>query len=218
MDGCVRPKPVSGDPDQPFRDFWKARLSQHTADSYRGRGLAKMPEDLRVYQHLIEEVQPEIIVELGTYDGGSALWFADQLAVLCGRGRVITVDTTNRRPLDDPRVTSIVGDHREPRTVDQIALMCRGHRVLVSEDSGHTYDSTLTALQSYSPLVSPGSWFVVEDGVVDEDVSIWGTAMGVQPAITDFLESEEGSCFTRHDLAVYGLTTNMGGWLQRSLA
>ena len=200
-------------------DLWRHRLVHHTSDKpYRGRGLQKFPEDLRVYQTLIEEQQPEVIVEVGTKDGGSALWFADQLRALTGGGHVITIDIDPVRPLEDLDVTAIHGDATHPATLDQVNTLVAGSTCMVVEDSAHTYPTTKAVLDMYAPFVTPGQWFVVEDGVVDvEELRInphW--PRGVTPAIVDFLSSPAGGDFTRHWLDQYIITGHPGGWLQRT--
>jgi len=195
--------------------YWRARLAQHTQDTYRGRTLAKFPEDLRTYQHIIERSRPDLIIEMGTYDGGSAVWFADQLDVLAGGGRVITVDITAPRQINDERIEVITGALADEVVIRHIREFAIGRRVMVIDDSAHTLLSTSEALANYASLVSHGCWFVVEDGVVDElDLSIWPNVSGVQPAIDEFLLTEQGSRFERHDLALYGLTTCHNGWLE----
>lgn len=196
-------------------DLWRTRLQNHTSDTYRGRLLSKFPEDLRTYQHLIENSQPEVVVELGTHDGGSALWFADQLQTFCGGGEVISVDINEARPVDRPDITLIHGDLTSQEMADKVATMVDGRRCMVVEDSAHTYDVTLAALELYSGLVQQGQWFIVEDGVVDEErlrLPYW--PQGVQRAVTDFCATRLGQRFTRHWLAPYGLTCHHGGWLQ----
>ena len=202
--------------DRPLLEFYQARLAQSTShtDFYKGREMAKMPEDLRVYQHLIEISRPEVIVELGTYHGGSAIWFADQLDVLCGGGRVVTVDV-NLVPFGDDRIIPLTGALDDRDVVAAVHAVATGKRVLVSEDSAHTYRTTMAALEHYAELVMTGGWFVVEDAVVDNpDLNVWHGEGGVVPAIEEFLRVESGSRFVRHDLDLYGVTSNPGGWLE----
>lgn len=216
------PEPVGISYTEPVRDYWKRRLIQHHYDYYKDRHLMKLPEDLRTYQHLIERVQPEVILELGTGFGASAVWFADQLDTFCGGGSVVTVGnheiprdlSVHEKFLDDPRITFVMGDLMEPDIAVWVHDLCAGKRVMVSEDSAHTRRSTLTALLAYSDLVAKGSWFVVEDGIVDEpEITIWeGT--GVQPGIADFLLTEQGQRFRQHNLNLYGITMHFNGWLE----
>ena len=56
-----------------LREYWLGRAAAHTADSYAGIPLSKFPEDLRVYEHLLWELRPDVVIEIGTHHGGSAL-------------------------------------------------------------------------------------------------------------------------------------------------
>lgn len=216
------PEPVGISYNEPVRDYWKRRLLQHHYDYYKGRSLMKLPEDLRTYQHLIDRIRPEVVLEFGTGFGASAVWFADQLDTFCGGGHVVTVgnhsipeDTETGRLLHaDERVTFIQGDLTDQAVVDRVHDLCRGKRVMICEDSAHTYHVTTFVLREYGGLVPAGSWLVVEDGIVDEpEISIWqGT--GVQPAIRDFLLTEQGQRFRQHNLNFYGLTMHFNGWLE----
>src|SRR6266567_3475204 len=72
--------------------------------SYFGVPTLKNPLDMWIYQEILFEVRPDVIVETGNYHGGSAL----ALAHLCdalGSGRVIGVD------LNHQAVPSIVRNH-----------------------------------------------------------------------------------------------------------
>ena len=196
-------------------DLWRIRLQNHTHDTYRGRLLSKFPEDLRVYQHIIENSAPDVIIELGSHDGGSALWFADQLQTFFGNGEVISLDINMVMPMDRDDITFIHGDLTDPAVVEQVTELVRDRSCMVVEDSAHTYDVTRRALELYSPFVYGSQWMVVEDGVVDEErlrLPYWPS--GVQSAIRDFCANEQGKRFTQHSLTPYGLTCHHSGWLQ----
>lgn len=197
------------DPDKPLRDYWLARLVTHVADTYKGLALVKFPEDLRTYQIIIEDTRPEIIVELGTHQGGSAVWFADQLSTFTGNGHVVTVDVLPVT-IPDPRITVVRGDLRQ--VVQHVGAIVEGRRTMVVDDSAHTYDVTLAALRSYARYVTKGCFFVVEDTIVDTDLSIWPDIKGAGKAVKDFLLEEDR--FIPRDLDLYGVTMHMGGWLE----
>src|SRR5580704_480847 len=54
------------------------------SSSYKGLVLLKPPYDIVLYSNLIWELRPKTIIEFGALQGGSALWFADQLDA-CGQ-------------------------------------------------------------------------------------------------------------------------------------
>ena len=209
------------DLDQSVREYWKTRLHRHFNDRYRGRQLIKFPEDLRTYQKVIEETRPNVIIELGTCEGGSAMWFRDQMvAMVRDPSWVITVDV-NRSEMPPYRgVIQMQGDLRDQKVIDDVASQISGgDRVMVVEDSAHTYDVTSAALRLYSDFVTTGCYFVVEDGIVDEpELSIWTDVHGVQPAIVDFLATDAGKVYTREWRDEFGLTMHMGGWLRKGEA
>jgi cephalosporin hydroxylase len=208
--------------DEPVRDYWKRRLNQHHNDFYKDRWLMKLPEDLRTYQHLIDRIKPDIILEFGTGFGASAVWFADQLDTFCGGGTVVTIGnheiprdlSEHEAFLNDPRIEFIMGDLTSEEVIAKVHELCAGKRVMACEDSAHTRHVTFTALDRYSDLIPAGSWFIVEDGIVDEpEISIWN-GTGVQPGIKDFMESEKGKRFKQHHLAFYGITMHFNGYLE----
>jgi cephalosporin hydroxylase len=202
------------DRDATLRQYWKARLRLHHFDSYKGLPMAKMSEDLKTYEHVIWATQPKVIVELGSGStGASGLWFADQLSALCGGGKVVSIEVTKAPELQDPRITFLQGNLTEQAQADEIKRLAGDGPVMVVEDSRHDYDTTLAALRLYSPLVSLGHFFIVEDTIIDEpDLTIFGDH-GVTPAIDTFLE-EEPRFLRRADMDLYGVTMHMGGWLE----
>lgn len=206
------------DRDSSLRDYWKKRLWMHHYDQYKGMAMAKLPEDLRTYEHILWATQPQIVLELGGgLDCGSAVWFADRLDALCGGGDVISVEIEERtREHPDDRVTYIHGDLTDEAVAASVAELVGDQPVMVIEDSKHDYDTTLVALRRYQHLVQPGQFFIVEDGIVDEpDLALPAYlehSGGVQEAVNDFLKEQPR--FVQRDFALYGLTMHMGGWLE----
>jgi cephalosporin hydroxylase len=220
-------------PHDSVRQLWMSRLDQHAHDVYAGLRLCKFPEDLRVYEHLLWSSAPRVVIEIGGYGGGSALWFRDRLRTLESYGRVadpfvVSVDidpsrTTEALESADPQWRSTIhvidGDVRDPSTAARVAdLVPEGTPTLVSEDSAHTYETTWAALINFSRFVQPEGYFVVEDGCVDVEIlRLYDTfPRGVLPALHDWLATDHGQAFRiRRDLELYGLTTDLEGFLQR---
>jgi cephalosporin hydroxylase len=208
-------------------------VSRHKRDSYAGVRLAKFPEDLRVYEHLIWASKPDVVIEIGTLSGGSALWFRDRLRTLAGYGHidrplVVSVDLdvdkarSALRAADPPyeeTITLVEGDVTDPDLPRQVeALLPADARCLVVEDSAHTFETTMAALRGFARFVPPQGFFVVEDGYVDREEMRYRTDLphGVLPAVREWLETDEGHKFrVRRDLEVYGITSHPEGFLQR---
>jgi cephalosporin hydroxylase len=225
------PPPAGLDLAEPVRDLWHRRIRQALADTYMGVPLRKLPEDLRVYEHLLERSRCSMVIELGTNMGGSALWLRDRLASLAayddrGPPRVVSIDRSCAEAIAhldsaDPRwrdsITLLEGDVRDPELPGRVRdLIPPGARCLVSEDTAHTYETTLAALDGFAEFVSVGSFFVVEDGCVDVEEMRLGESWprGVLPAVRDWLGSRP-SFRVRRDLELYGLSCNPEGYLER---
>ena len=69
--------------------------------------------DLWTIQETITEVRPALLIETGTWDGGSALFYA-QLMDLLGEGRVLTIDIDDKNELDHPRMEFLHGSSTAP--------------------------------------------------------------------------------------------------------
>lgn len=185
--------------------------------------IAKNPLDLWMMQQIIYECRPDLVVETGTLNGGSALFWAHTLnGAGLERSRVITVDiqdataTAAQHPLWKKYITFFKGSSTDPKIVREIASMAAGRRTIVTLDSDHTGDHVLNELRLYSPMVSTGSYLVVEDTHMDGVPTQPGFGRGPYWAVTEFLK-ERGAAFTP-DLAreAFILTFNPGGWLRRN--
>lgn len=221
------------DLDSTLLELLRARGVQNLSESYAGIPLMKLPEDLRVYEHIMWWAAVSVVVELGAFAGGSVLWFRDRLRTLADYGlirepRVISVDLDVKPAAGslasvDPRytdtITLVEGDLRDPQVASQVAgLVDPGSSTLVVDDSAHTYETTTAALSGYSDLVQPGGFFIVEDSAVDiEEARLDpGWPRGVMAGMRDWLDTASGRRFTvRRDVELYGLTSHPQGFLQR---
>ena len=58
---------------------------------WQGVPVWKCPLDLWIYQEILYETRPDVIIETGTKNGGSACFFGS-LFDLIGQGRVLSID------------------------------------------------------------------------------------------------------------------------------
>lgn len=156
---------------------------------YFGVKTLKNPFDFWVYQEIIHEMQPDVIVEIGNYWGGSTLALAHQLD-LHGHGRVMGIDIDHSNVHDSvrrhPRIRLFEGDAVE--CFDEVAAeIGPAERVLVIEDSSHTLENTLAVMRTYSALTKPGDYLIVEDGICHHGLDE-GPSPGPYEAITAFLQ------------------------------
>jgi cephalosporin hydroxylase len=175
----------------------------------------KCPLDLWIYQEILYEIRPDLIVECGTARGGSALYLASMCELL-SRGEVLTIDieASDTRP-SHSRIRYLTGSSTDPRIVADVAAACEARTtVLVILDSDHSARHVLAELRAYGPLVTAGSYLIVEDTNVNGHPVFPNYGPGPMEAVHTFLS--ETSDF-RRDRAREKLllTFNPKGYLRR---
>ena len=133
---------------------------------WKGIFVAKCPLDMWQYQEIIQETQPDIIIETGTWNGGSALFLRDMLR-LVGKpqGIVFTLDNNPiGRFKDEDGIVQLIGDSVGKCLVDFVKKSIDiGDKVMVILDSDHSKQHVLNELNTWAPLVSVGCYLIVED-------------------------------------------------------
>jgi cephalosporin hydroxylase len=172
----------------------------------------KNPLDAWIYQEILHEVRPTVVVELGNALGGGTQFLCHMLDLLGLDAPVVAVDRSHDVfTADHPRIHTITGDTRDPAVVAEATAICDGRRGLVIHDADHSAPVVLEDLRNYSPLVASGSYLIVEDGVND----FLGGVPGPVTAIEQFVrEQPEFKVDESRERFVF--TYNPRGFLRRS--
>ena len=183
--------------------------------TYHGIPTLKSPLDFWIYQEILWETRPEFIVEIGNYHGGSALALAHSCDAL-GKGQVIGIDTmhdnVHPRVKAHPRIRLLTGDAVE--MLSAVEGILKGSRdVMVIEDSAHTYDNTLSVLETYSPIVGVEKYFIVEDSICHHGLEV-GPSPGPYEAIETFVRTNDKFVVDRTKEG-YCVTWNPKGYLKK---
>ena len=186
--------------------------------SWMGVRSLKNPLDAWIYQEIIYEIKPDIIVEIGSYEGGSTLYLANLLDLL-GKGTVVSIDINrDKYSVEHNRIVTITGDSSSLETVSEVSKLCsNGKSVLVIHDGDHRKEAVLKDLHLYSNFVSVGSYFIVEDGIVDLFEPGDGIGLcedGPLLAVEEFL-SKNSNFVLDAERERYILTYNPKGFLRR---
>jgi cephalosporin hydroxylase len=162
---------------------------------------------------IISEVKPDLIIEIGAGKrGGGALYLGDLLNNI-GHGIVHTLGLPDTISYEHPRVKFFKKgwenyDLNETKEFSKI---------LVIEDASHIYEDTLGALRKFSPVVSVGSYFIVEDGIVNELGREKGYHGGPLRSIREFLKENRNFEVDRKWCDMFGknATFNVNGYLKK---
>ena len=190
---------------------------------FHGVRIIKNPLDLWMLQQIAWEVKPDFVVETGTWQGGSALYWAHTLE---GMGlvdaRVLTVDIQDQtaaastHPLWKKYVEFSLGSSTDPKITASFAARVQGKRVIVNLDSDHSMQHVLRELKFYGPMVSRGSYIAVEDTHLDGVPTHPEQGAGPMAAVRQFLK-DGGSKDFEQDFCreAMVMTSYPGGWLRR---
>ena len=200
-----------------YHNAWWQQTMNET--SWMGSRIMKTPLDLWIYQEIIYETKPDVLIETGTLGAGSANYYAG-LFELVDNGRVYTVDIEDLPKRLHPRVKFRLDSSTSDATINWLqGEIGPGEVVMVSLDSLHTKEHVLDELDLYAPFVTLGSYLVVEDThltghPIHVPFSPGPGREGPWEAVADWLpkhpEFEADQSRER-----FGLTYNPNGWLKR---
>lgn len=188
----------------------------HHKITYRGIKAIKCPFDYVLYQMLIWEIKPDLIIEIGTNKGGAALYYADLLNII-GKGEVHTIDIVKGQSdsfLDNnPRIKLFIDGYQGY----DLQLAQGFDTILVIEDGSHTYEDTLATMIKFAPVVTKNSYLIVEDGIIDELGLKAEYKGGPLKAIDEFMENNKNFIIDRRWCDMFGAnaTFNVSGFLKK---
>jgi cephalosporin hydroxylase len=193
--------------------YYNSRVWENTF--YFGNQILKCPLDMWIYQEIIFELRPKILIETGTFMGGSALYYAHLFDII-GDGIVVTIDVLGRngRP-NHPRITYVDADSANPelpKIIQEASNMKEFSLIIL--DSDHSEEHVSKELAVWSPHVSVGGYIVVEDTNVNGHPARPDHGPGPMEAVCDFLESNLNF---KNDAnrEKFMMTQNPNGWLRR---
>ncbi len=196
----------------------------HHKTTYRGVKSIRCPFDYVLYQMVVEEVRPDLIIEIGTAYGGSALYLADLLQNI-GSGMLHTIDIQEEWFLtnsdekiklinEHPRIKRFLGGYQQYDLENASSF----NKILVIEDGSHRYSDVINAMNKFKDLVSEDSYMIIEDGVL----SYLGLERhyngGPLKAIEEFLPQNPQFYIDRNwcDFYGYNATFNPNGYLKKT--
>jgi cephalosporin hydroxylase len=182
-----------------------------------GKTIWQHPNDAWLIQEMIVEQSPDLIVETGTYMGGSAYFFASICEQL-GRGRIISIDIDPVETIEHPRITYMTGRSSvDPDVVREVHdAAASAERVFVVLDSDHSAPHVLAELEAFASLVPVGGYVHVQDGLIDEHSVFGETEPGPAAAVKEFLAAHPEFVRDQEVESRYIVTAHPYGWLRRA--
>ncbi len=171
-------------------NYYHKLFYYHAGDlNWMGTRTVKNPNDLWIYQEIIVEQKPDLIIETGTRFGGSAMFLAHICDIL-GTGKIISIDTDTsiQRP-SHARVQYVADSSTSAATLQLIKSQIQPHtKLLFILDSDHSKKHVLDELMAYAPLVKTGEYIIVEDTNINGNPVLPHFGPGPMEAVKEFLK------------------------------
>ncbi len=214
----MSPRPFSSDIPRALLDSVQTGTMRYT---YKGIPTLKNPFDLALYTRLLWDVKPRTLIEIGSYKGGSAIWFADQMGSMGIDGRIFSLDIIAVQDVSDPIVSFITSDSLSS-AMPRDWLNSLPRPMMVIEDSAHTFEHTLFVLRYFADIMRPQEYLIVEDAIVTPMGIEFDGALNGGPAlaIQQFL-SDRSDFVVDPDLCDYfgfNVTYNVNGYLKKVIS
>lgn len=192
---------------------------------WMGIPIWKCPLDLWIYQEMIYDLKPNIIIETGTAYGGSAMYLSS-ICDIVNSGKIITIDIaetpygnqidnkTIHRPSHN-RIQYLKGSSVDSEIIrqvkDQISIT---DKVMIILDSDHSKVHVLNELNSYKDIVTKGSYIIVEDSNINGHPINKAHGLGPMEAIDEFLNHNKNFIIDKSK-EKFLMTFNPKGYLKR---
>ncbi|WP_375488469.1 rhamnosyl O-methyltransferase [uncultured Mycobacterium sp.] len=170
--------------------------------------------DMWNYQEILFQLKPSLVIEFGTWHGGSALFFAGVMRQIGEPFKVFSVDVSHAH-LDsaarrDPDILFVESSSTVPAIAEHIQRLKSEFpgKIFAILDSDHSMNHVLAEMKLLRPLLSTGDYLLVEDSMLNGHPVLPGWGPGPYEAIEAY-EREFPGDYT-HDVA----RENQFGWTQ----
>lgn len=190
------------------------------AITYRGIPIIKNVCDLWNYQEIIHIMRPNLIVEFGTGNAGSTLWFADTLEKANPHGLVFTVDVQDwnlKAIKEDSRIRWMLANSASPEVRACVIALRTTYLgpIFVILDSDHGKKHVFAEMEMLRPILKAGDYLVVEDGNINGHPIYVGWGEGPYEALEEYMAKYPND----YELDIYrevkfGWTFNPKGYLK----
>ena len=185
--------------------------------TFKGRRCLKSPFDLAIYMKLFYDLNPKTIIEIGSKDGGSAIFFKNLISIFGLYTKIYSVDIEPVRDLQIEGIEFMEGDVKKLEKVfDSHFFETIQRPLLVIEDSSHVYQDVMDCMHFFAQKLHKGDMLVIEDGILEDLGLSEKYNGGPNRALHDFFAQypNEFKVATEYcDLFGHNVTYNPNGYL-----
>lgn len=154
-----------------LRSYFESNVWFET--TFMGVRCLKSVTDLWNYQEIIFDIKPLLIIEFGTYYGGSTLFFASLLRLINPNSKILSVDIdhskTDEAVKNNPIIELLTSSSIDEKVVDHILKLRKSFpgKLFSIIDSDHRKEHVLAEMNLLRKVLKKDDYLVVEDGIVN---------------------------------------------------
>ena len=153
------------------RWYYENRIWEQT--TFLGVPALKSVSDMWNYQEILADLKPSLIVEFGTWSGGSALYFATIMNSVSDDYHILSVDVDHAKVPEsvyrNPHIELLQSATTDPAVAKRIRVLRDAHPgpMFCILDSDHHKEHVLSELMELRSITVPGDYVVVEDSNIN---------------------------------------------------
>ena len=196
--------------DQDFKTITSKWLQKSVDHKYSyqfewlGIPIIQLPTDLVIFQEIVWNTKPDLIIETGVARGGSINFWASIQDICKIDGHVLGVDIDIRdhakaaiyNSVYKDKITLFQGSSTDLDISNHIKQIASNfNRVMVVLDSNHDHDHVYKELEIYAELVTKGCYLLVLDTVIDDlntdPGRSWGPGRSPKSAVLKYMKDKK---------------------------
>jgi cephalosporin hydroxylase len=163
-------------PGRIWHDYhvWYYNSGVWQTTTFLGHNCLKSVSDMWNYQEILFEMKPNLLIEFGSFKGGSTLFFSKMLALVSPKAKILAVDVDHRKnfPPDvarEPNIELLECSSADPRVAERILQLRKTHKgpAFFILDSDHSAKHVLAELLLIRNCTRPGDYVIVEDSNIN---------------------------------------------------
>lgn len=137
----------------------------HSLIKWKNIPLFKTTYDLSIYSMILQEIKPDNIIELGSGEGGSAIWLADQANIIGLKTHVYSFDIKIPK-IEHKNVTFINLDLNNVKNIANLKLWSNleGKKIILED----AHVNILEILNFFHGILNKEDYLIIEDSEIKQ--------------------------------------------------
>ncbi|HZE81478.1 MAG TPA: CmcI family methyltransferase [Candidatus Polarisedimenticolia bacterium] len=156
-----------------YYHLWYYNTGVWQQTTWMGVQTYKSPMDMWNYQEILVSLQPSVVIEFGTWHGGSALFFSSVMQQIGLPYVVVSVDITasriSERTKVDPNIQLLTMSSASPEVRQSVKTLRQKFPgpAFAILDSDHSRQHVLAEMLNLRDILVTGDYLVVEDSNIN---------------------------------------------------